>query len=142
VARPEQDYYSLLDLSRGASALEVERAYRRAARATHPDTNPHDSSAAERFNAVTIAYQTLRDPGRRASYDRTRGPIRPVDRRPIVQRRPPTVGVAPVRVGRRRHVEPLRPLRAHQVISAEPATVHLLEVVTALSRLLDSWPLP
>ena len=69
MASQHTDYYALLGLGRGASAADIDRAYRRAARATHPDVHPDDASAGERFQAVTIAYQTLSDPCRRAAYD-------------------------------------------------------------------------
>jgi curved DNA-binding protein CbpA len=74
--REERDPYSLLGLRREASASDINRAYRRAARATHPDGRPGDPSAGERFNAVTAAYETLRDPRRRAAYDEAHPPVR------------------------------------------------------------------
>ena len=58
----QPDYYAVLGVGRSASAADLDRAYRRAARATHPDVHPDDTSAAERFHAVTIAYETLSDP--------------------------------------------------------------------------------
>ena len=58
----EPDPYAVLGVGRGASPADVDRAYRRAARATHPDIHPDDASAADRFRAVTIAYETLSDP--------------------------------------------------------------------------------
>jgi curved DNA-binding protein CbpA len=71
MASPEpQDPYVVLGVSRQASAEEIARAYRRAARTSHPDSNGVGS--AERFRAVTDAYAELRDPGRRALYDRSR----------------------------------------------------------------------
>ena len=70
MGRDERDPYSVLGLGREASASEISRAYRRAARETHPDRHPGNPSAAERFNAVRDAYNTLRDPNRRATYDR------------------------------------------------------------------------
>jgi curved DNA-binding protein CbpA len=119
----ERNYYSVLGVGRDASAVEIDRAYRRAARATHPDTNPGDSSAAERFNAVNTAYETLRRPAKRATYDRARAAAaRPV---PVtVVRRPPAGVAAPVRLGRRRPPQ------------AEPLTDELFTLLAALSRLL------
>lgn len=67
--REPQDPYAVLGVSRHASAEEVARAYRRAARRSHPDSGGVGS--AERFRAVTDAYDELRDPERRALYDRS-----------------------------------------------------------------------
>jgi curved DNA-binding protein CbpA len=67
---PERrDPYLVLDVPRQASAAEIARAYRRAARASHPDSG--DAGSAERFRMVRDAYDELRDPGRRAMYDRS-----------------------------------------------------------------------
>jgi curved DNA-binding protein CbpA len=74
-SREPEDPYVVLGVSRRASASEIARAYRRAARASHPDSSGVGS--AERFRAVTDAYDELRDPGRRALYDRSRTPDPP-----------------------------------------------------------------
>jgi curved DNA-binding protein CbpA len=131
-----RDYYSLLGVERGASRSDLERAYRRAARATHPDVHPDDSSAAERFAAVTVAYETLRDPARRASYDRANPAIRPgVPVRFVVRRTQPPPMAAPVHLGRQRpHPEPLNPRRAARV--PVYATDDLFHLVSAF---LDRW---
>ena len=63
------DLYAALGVGPGASPDEIRNAYRRAARATHPDLNPDDATAAERFKRVQIAYEVLGDPKRRAAYD-------------------------------------------------------------------------
>lgn len=67
-SREERDPYGVLGVRRQASADEIARAYRRAARATHPDGGGVGAGA-ERFRAVSDAYEVLRDPGRRAGYD-------------------------------------------------------------------------
>ena len=64
------DYYDLLGVARNASPEELKRAYRQRARELHPDANPDDPHAAERFKAVAQAYEVLSDAQTRARYDR------------------------------------------------------------------------
>jgi molecular chaperone DnaJ len=63
------DFYVILGVARSASMPEVKRAYRRLARRYHPDINPGDREAAERFKEILSAYETLSDPERRRRYD-------------------------------------------------------------------------
>jgi curved DNA-binding protein len=64
-----RDYYEVLGVSRGASAEELQRAYRTLARRNHPDVNK-DPAAAERFREINEAYHVLVDPKQRERYDR------------------------------------------------------------------------
>jgi curved DNA-binding protein CbpA len=69
---PGPDLYRVLGVSANATAVDITRAYRRQARAVHPDTAPPEAGATARFRAVAEAYQVLSDPARRAGYDRAR----------------------------------------------------------------------
>src|SRR5271169_6748881 len=64
------DYYALLGVGRDAGDEEIKRAYRQRARELHPDSTGGDAAAEARFKEVTRAYEVLRDPERRARYDR------------------------------------------------------------------------
>lgn len=63
------DLYQVLEVSQGASAEEIKRSFRRLAREHHPDANPDDPGAEERFREVARAYEVLSDPERRRRYD-------------------------------------------------------------------------
>ncbi|GHC34669.1 molecular chaperone DnaJ [Aidingimonas halophila] len=65
----KRDYYEILGVERGADQKEIKKAYRRLAQKYHPDRNPDDSSAAEKFREVSEAYEVLTDDEKRAAYD-------------------------------------------------------------------------
>jgi curved DNA-binding protein CbpA len=114
------DHYQMLGVARGASREEIAQAWRRRARAEHPDRRPGEvgDEAAGRFRALAEAYRVLSDPARRAAYDRALGRGR------VVPGMPPAVPV-PVRLvrpggvtGRGQAPEP--PLRAGPVRVEDP----------------------
>ena len=66
----KRDYYEVLGVSRDAKLDAIKKAYRKLALKHHPDRNPDDEEAAEKFKEATEAYEVLRDPEQRAAYDR------------------------------------------------------------------------
>ena len=66
----KRDYYEVLEVGRGASAEEVKRSYRKLAVKFHPDKNPDDPHAEEKFKELGEAYDVLMDADKRAAYDR------------------------------------------------------------------------
>lgn len=65
-----EDYYKSLELNRGASPAEIDKAYARLARKYHPDVNPDDKAAKTKFQEIQAAYDVLKDPKKREMYDR------------------------------------------------------------------------
>ena len=75
---PQPDPYEVLGVSRGASQDEINSAYRRLVRSLHPDSRASDAAAPpDALERVLAAYAVLRDPARRAEYDRRHGPPAP-----------------------------------------------------------------
>ena len=66
----KSDYYDLLGVERGADEAALKKAYRKLAMQYHPDRNPDDKSAEQKFKEINEAYDVLKDPQKRAAYDR------------------------------------------------------------------------
>src|SRR5579864_5720777 len=66
----KQDFYDILGVSKSADADELKRAYRKLAMQHHPDRNPGDKSAEQKFKDLNEAYDVLKDDQKRAAYDR------------------------------------------------------------------------
>jgi DnaJ-class molecular chaperone len=66
---PSKDYYSILGVKKTATAEEIKKAYRKLARKHHPDVNPGNSKAEEKFKAASEAHDVLSDPDKRKIYD-------------------------------------------------------------------------
>ena len=69
---PQQDYYAVLGVPASATQDEIKKKYRSLASKHHPDKNPNDPKAADTFKAISEAYTTLGDAGKRKQYDELR----------------------------------------------------------------------
>ena len=69
VLKMKKDYYEILGVSKNATAAEIKKAYRKKALEYHPDKNPGDKEAEEKFKEAAQAYEILSDEQKRAQYD-------------------------------------------------------------------------
>ena len=67
-----KDFYQVLGVAKDASADDIKKAYRKLARANHPDSNPGDQAKHDRFKEVAEAYDVIGDPDKRTKYDEVR----------------------------------------------------------------------
>lgn len=65
----KRDYYEILGLTRGANEQDLKSAFRKLAKEHHPDRNPDDNAAEQKFKELNEAYEVLKDPQKRAAYD-------------------------------------------------------------------------
>ena len=65
----ERNFYDILGVSRNASTEEIRKAYRKLARKYHPDINPGNKEAENKFKEISVAYDALTDPEKRKLYD-------------------------------------------------------------------------
>ena len=65
----EKDFYQVLGVSKDASDSDIKKAYRKLAVQYHPDKNPGNKEAEERFKEISAAFDVLKDPNKRAKYD-------------------------------------------------------------------------
>src|SRR3954451_6487049 len=68
----QKDFYAELGVKKDATADEIKKAYRKLARANHPDSNPGDTARHEKFKSVAEAYDVVGDPEKRKKYDEMR----------------------------------------------------------------------
>src|SRR5437868_2024482 len=66
----KRDYYEILGVTKGADEKELKSAYRKLAKQLHPDANPSDKTTEHKFKEMTEAYEVLKDPQKKAAYDR------------------------------------------------------------------------
>src|SRR5689334_23631488 len=69
------DYYKTLGVGKNATDEEIKKAYRKLARQYHPDRNPGNKKAEERFKEISQAHDVLSDPEKRKAYDRGQSPL-------------------------------------------------------------------
>ena len=80
MAAEKRDYYEVLGVNKGASEDEIKKAYKKMARKYHPDLNPDNKEAEEKFKEVNEAYEVLSDANKKARYDQFAGREHPPGR--------------------------------------------------------------
>lgn len=70
ILKSKRDYYEVLGINKNADASTIKKVYRKMAKKCHPDTNPGNKEAEERFKEITEAYEVLSDDEKRKLYDR------------------------------------------------------------------------
>jgi curved DNA-binding protein CbpA len=141
------DLYQLLGVPREASREEIAQAWRRRARAEHPDSRPGDAAAPGRFRALAGAWHVLSDPARRAAYDQALGHHQPPATAPAARVTRPAGGTPllgtpgpPLRAGPVR-VEGPRGAAAHAGLDEEEFRLAVLAGL-ALRYLAWDWDQP
>ena len=69
-----KDYYNILGVDKNASESEIKKSYRKLSKEYHPDLNPNNKEAEEKFKDIAEAYSVLSDPEKRSNYDRFGNP--------------------------------------------------------------------
>ena len=64
-----KDYYNILGVDKGADEKEIKKSYRKLSKQYHPDVNPDDKTAEEKFKEIADAYSVLSDPQKKSNYD-------------------------------------------------------------------------
>lgn len=133
--RLRPDPYEVLGVRRDSSSADISRAYRRLARELHPDSRPADAAAADRFRAVTGAYELLSDPAHRAAHD-----YQQARHLTVSPRRGAAPGISPG--GPASQLRPLGPADASARMSPPPAGAAVRPGPVRIEPLPESAPAP
>ena len=103
-----KDFYKVLGVAKDADQATIKKAYRKLARANHPDSKPGDKAAEDRFKQVAEAYDVLGDAAKRKEYDEMRSMFAGAGARRLRWRLPRRLRRRRRRRGRLRHLRPVR----------------------------------